>query len=467
MLSTEDVCQSLYINPGWNPIEQKSITPYGSAYQNLMEQCSTQGSSTILSSDFSDIMTSDVANLDSDYNDINRSRIVTSTFNFEIPPEFKEYMDKQVEFGFTYRWNPNLYYQNEQKDEIVGIFEPNYTGPLSQRELMDMFRNHPEIAQAVIVKSDYHTYGFELKQFQHDNHYIKDKYELMQELGRGAFGVTYLAKDIIKNQPVAIKMIDITRLEGRGYNRQILNNEIETLSKLSDNGGSEYVVTYYESFEENYNGTPTMFIVSEYIQGVNLSTFIKMTEENGGFGPTVLWPLYFQLLLGLNYIHKSGYAHRDIKPDNIMITPNHTIKYIDFGLSCFQQCRIDACNNNCKGPHGTLAYIPPELLTKSLNVSSLSFNAYMSHDIWSIGLTMYQMANQGRLPRSEESIPNSRLKNILTVSFPIVSNYTLDRDNRTNDYLRSIIIKDPSLRSDIDGIIQLLIKMILQRVWSS
>jgi len=82
--------------------------------------------------------------------------------------------------------------------------------------------------------------------------------------------------------------------------------------------------------------------------------------------PNILWPLFLQLLLGLNFIHNKGYSHRDIKPNNILITKDYTIKYIDFGIACLAECRVSECTNICGGINGTLNYMPPEFLLNLL-----------------------------------------------------------------------------------------------------
>jgi serine/threonine protein kinase len=99
----------------------------------------------------------------------------------------------------------------------------------------------------------------------------------------------------------------------------------------------EYLACYYESFIGRLNGIETIFIVSGFIEGGSLTDFIK--RYGGNVPVNFLWPVMLQLILGLKYIHSKNYSRRDIKPDNILITRDYTIKYIDFGLACLSKCR--------------------------------------------------------------------------------------------------------------------------------
>jgi serine/threonine protein kinase len=371
-----------------------------------------------------------------------------SEFEFIVPDEISNYINQQAAYGFTYQWNPNIYYGLRTDDTLIGFFEPSYRGPLSYSERMQMIQQHPDRGQSIFVHKTELDYVFDRKQLHQASVYLQDRYELLEELGRGSFGVTYHGRDLTTGQSVAIKMIQLDKLKQRGYTKSFIDNEIDALAKLSANGGSEYMVMYYGSFETMHHGHMTLCIISEYIEGQTLTNFLRtiyMTERS--IRPTILWPLYLQLILGLNFIHQHGYVHRDIKPDNIMITSDYRIKYIDFGLACFEQCQLDACNNNCGGAYGTIAYIPPELLKEKSK--TLAFSKYQNHDIWSLGLTLYQMANANRLPSF----------------YPLISNYKEDQDNRTNIFLQTIIVVDPNIRPNINTVLQIFVQSILKRVW--
>jgi len=277
-------------------------------------------------------------------------------------------------------------------------------------------------------------------------------YEIKEELGRGTFGVTYLGYDTVNDRNVAIKTIDINKSKQLGADLTSIEEEIQTLKDLSKGQGAEYVAQYYDNFTGNLAGVPTIFIVSEYIDGSSLTSFINKYSPN--VRPKLLWNLFMQLFLGLKHIHDSGYAHRDIKPDNILLTKDLKIKYIDFGLACLEQCKIYMCKNTCTGKHGTLLFMPPEFFNGT-NESSL--RGAKAHDIWSLTMVLWELSsgsgyfpfamvdNYGNFLAQNQIIYN------ITKSTPN-ANYLLD-DGTTNNFLDSLLVLDWELRPTIDQII--------------
>jgi len=279
--------------------------------------------------------------------------------------------------------------------------------------------------------------------------------QLGGELGRGTFGVTYLGLDKKSGRKIAVKTIDINKSTQLGGDIHSIAEEVQILANLSSEPNcNKYIACYYSSFQSTLDDIPTIFILSEYIDGGSLTSFIN--KFNGNMQPSIMWPLFLQLLFGLKVIHDRNYAHRDIKPDNILITSDYTIKYIDFGL---------ACNNNCSDGFGTVLYMPPEFFT---DLKEDSLEGSKAHDIWSTGIVFYEMAN-GVLPfpiqdNNGQLLPNDDIfENI--VNYPIKSNYTHD-DGRTDNFIQSVLIKDIRYRPNIDDCINMIADNILTKVYN-
>ena len=218
-----------------------------------------------------------------------------------------------------------------------------------------------------------------------------DKYIIYEIIGKGSYGIVYRAYDTINDRYIAIKEINKSKIA----NKQRLDDEINILKYLEKSECNNIVSKYYDTFSDDEN----VFIIMEYIEGIVLSKYILLSD-GGKINIKVLLSIYYELAKGLECIHSKGIAHRDIKLDNIIIIEDGSIKYIDFGLSCIQNCIEDNCENLCgsrAGQVGTPLYFPPEW--KILNVKNISrIQLAQKGDVWSLGIVMYELANKKRYP---------------------------------------------------------------------
>jgi len=279
-------------------------------------------------------------------------------------------------------------------------------------------------------------------------------YKIISVLGKGSFGTTYLAYDTNKRINVALKVIN--KVSDKSVKSAI--EEALMLKDLSEKG-CKYLSCYYNSFTND----DKVYIASEYIEGQTLRKFILNSTP---LKPQVLWPIMLQLILGLAYIHEQGYAHRDIKPDNIMITKEGQIKYIDFGFACVEKCKIENCTNECDDiPKGTVYYFSPEGAAKR---RMKDFNDIKARDIWSLTMVFYEVVNgMDQFPYNVwyfgKALPlREILVNIKNMDYvtPSSSKYTLD-DGRTNKFISSLVVPNPELRPNIQTILNFFISDIL------
>lgn len=212
---------------------------------------------------------------------------------------------------------------------------------------------------------------------------LNELFKIVSPLGYGSLGITYLVKDQSGKQ-LALKAIDVNNLVANGLDVDDVLDEIETLADLSaQHHCFPYIVCYHTYYRGSLNGHDTVAIISEYINGPTLKKYINLITKTGYRVPSDQLTSYmYQLIVALNHVHKKGYAHRDIKPGNIVLdTVDNVVKLIDFSLACKLQC---------SGTVGTLYWMPPEVFQKPLPNSLI---ASQSHDIWSLGLVFYELAN--------------------------------------------------------------------------
>ena len=297
---------------------------------------------------------------------------------------------------------------------------------------------------------------------------IRD-FEISKILGKGTYGVTYLGYDTVNNRSVAIKTIDIAKSIQLGSTLQNIQEEIDSLRTLSSDEGSKYVSKYYNTFRDIFNGVDTMFIISEFIDGESLESFIK--RGNGKISPSTLWPIMLQLILGLRSIHIKGYAHRDIKPQNVLITKDLQIKYIDFGLTCTEVCRIEGCDNACDGSRkvGTFEYMPPEVHN---GISRPNIKGAQAQDIWALTMLFYELCD-GYLKypfeimlADPQRLPDATILQNMMRAPAFLVDYSLDGDKRTANYLDEIIEVNELNRPTINNVLFLMLDRILSKPWN-
>ena len=199
--------------------------------------------------------------------------------------------------------------------------------------------------------------------------------KFIEELDHGAFGHVILVRECKKNIDLAIKVIN---KNGAGLQAiKKMKEEISILKKLNH----ENIVKFYGYIETNSK----LLIEMEYIKYGTLSRWMK---ENRNISEKEASLLLGKVLSAVEYLHNSRICHRDIKPENIMFSKKDdfaSIKIIDFGLSA-QHFNYLYNNEYC----GTYLYMAPEQIEKKLY--------YYSVDIWSIGILMFMLLNNGKHP---------------------------------------------------------------------
>ena len=210
---------------------------------------------------------------------------------------------------------------------------------------------------------------------------LDGRYEIKEVIGVGGMAYVYKAYDSIDDRTVAVKILRDEYLANEEFTRRF-KNESKAIAILSH---PNIVKVYDVSFGERLQ-----YIVMEYIDGITLKEYIEQQQD-------IKWKeaVHFtvQILRALQHAHDKGIVHRDIKPQNIMLLPDGTIKVTDFGIARFSRNEIRATSATDKAI-GSVHYISPEQARGDITDEKA--------DIYSTGVMLYEMLT-GRLPFEADS----------------------------------------------------------------
>lgn len=208
---------------------------------------------------------------------------------------------------------------------------------------------------------------------------LDGRYEIQEIIGVGGMAVVYKAFDNLENRTVAVKILKEEFISNDEFLRRF-KNESKAIAMLSH---PNIVKVHDVSF-----GDLIQYIVMEYIDGITLKEFI---EREGSLRWKDAVHFTLQILKGLQHAHDKGIVHRDVKPQNIMVLPDGTIKVTDFGIARF--ARSDQRTITDKAI-GSVHYISPE--------QARGEKTDEKADIYSVGVMLYEMIT-GKLPFQADS----------------------------------------------------------------
>ena len=237
-------------------------------------------------------------------------------------------------------------------------------------------------------------------------------FEVLQELGAGAFGTVYKVCSKLNKNIYAMKKLNISELREQNPKAyQLALNETEFLSELTRSSNQPNIIKYYKHFVEG----DFLYIIIEFIENGDMESFIEAHKAVGQHIPEEeLWNIFLQCMKGLSYVHKMGVIHRDIKPANLLMDNNMTIKLGDFGVSAIkineneESNQYTNANYNFKKAtdelqyHGTVVGTAPYMAKELMERTEYDQKV----DVYAMGVSFFEMCYY-HLPKKVRNIKDS------------------------------------------------------------
>ena len=207
-----------------------------------------------------------------------------------------------------------------------------------------------------------------------------ERYRIVEKIGEGGMGVVFKAEDTVLKRIVALKILNKTLVADKRNLERFFSEARSTASLTQAN-----IVTVYDvgQIKDDY------FISMEYIEGEN---FMNLIRRKKGFSPSQVIFIAIKLFKALDYSHRKGIIHRDIKPHNIMITKQKEIKIMDFGLAVI-------LGDQKKGESGVITGTPYYMSPEQIQGIPVDHRT----DIYSSGATLFHLTT-GHVPFKGENI---------------------------------------------------------------
>jgi len=249
---------------------------------------------------------------------------------------------------------------------------------------------------------------------------LTDKYDVKEELGRGAFSVVKLAVEKETGTRYAVKMINKSHV---GQDMARLATEMEILKRVNHPN----IICLKEIIDTKN----CLFIVTELVTGGEL--FDKIVEL-GSYSEKDAAILVTKMVSAIDYLHEMGIVHRDLKPENLLLRDSNElseVKLADFGLSKIVSTKVmmqTAC--------GTPGYVAPEVL------QAKGYDKEV--DMWSIGVITYILLC-GFPPFYNEKL-QLLFEQIMKADYDFPEDYWSDVSKEAKDFIRRLLVVDPKQR---------------------
>ena len=262
-------------------------------------------------------------------------------------------------------------------------------------------------------------------------------YQIIDQIGQGGMGVVYKAKDLNLERTVAIKFLP-AHLAASEENKKRFLMEAKSAASLNHPN----IMSIYEIGEfEN-----SVFMVMEFVEGETLKSYVANIKTGSGIPYLKATEWLITISKGLKVAHDNNIIHRDIKSENIMVSPGEQLKIMDFGLA---KLKGSSGMTKTGTSLGTLAYMSPE--------QAQGLSADQRSDIWSLGVVFYEMLTGEPLFKAEHEA--ALLYLIVNEQPPLPSTMDLKIPHTVDMIVSKMLAKKPEKRyQDMDEVIKALIE---------
>jgi serine/threonine protein kinase len=252
------------------------------------------------------------------------------------------------------------------------------------------------------------------------------RYRMTKVLGGGGMAVVYLARDEELDRPVAIKVLADNLAADESFRKRFLRE-----ARLAARLAHRNVVQVYDSGEAD--GRP--YIVMEYVEG---ETLADLLSRRGRLPSAETVELALEVCSGLEHAHAKGLVHRDVKPQNLLIGADGTVKIVDFGIArSAHGTRLTEAGTVL----GTAAYLAPEQATGE--------EVTPAADVYALGVVLYEML-AGRTPYTAESL-TQLLVGHRDQPLPGVREYAPETSESLEDVIMRCLARLPTYRPQSAG----------------
>ena len=347
---------------------------------------------------------------------------------------YKLVKEKMVKIWFKLFYKDLFYYKNKDDKNHKGMH--NLSGLFLKKEATKILDDKIYYSFSIIFPNKKRTYFCDdIKEFKNWIKHLRiainysnilDLYIIKEKIGSGSFSEVKLGINKITKQKVAVKIMDKQKMNSSRLESARIEIEIMKICQFP------YIIKFIEAYEN----IDYIYIFMEYCPGGTLFDFMK--KRNFLLSEQLAATIVYKMCLAIYYFHSYGITHRDLKPDNVLMTSDDDdadIKILDFGLG-----KIIGPNETCSEPYGTVIYCAPEIITNRPYTKNV--------DSWSLGVITYCLLF-GRFPFYHDD------RRLLKIS--IINNQPVYRAKVLNNvsdeainFMQNLLIKDPNKRMNIE-----------------